>query len=195
MTRMSRRLVVLSSFASLACKGGDATPALGVPAGPAAPARIEDGARTGDSVVVGAAGGAGFAEVGAAFVVENPDSDETTVIYLLSKTTRCVDLSFSRWVDAIESGTTVLELKVFGKVPGTFLVVTTPTPSGRQATAAVSRTSTKGASNEARSTGGWITLESLPNRDSATGSFDLKFTTGHLTGKFNAAFCPNGHEP
>ena len=192
---MRRRLVVLSSFAAIACKGGDATPALGVPAGPLSPARIDDGGRSGESSIAGAVGWVGFAEVGAAFVIESPDSDETTVIYVLSKAVRCVDLSFSRWLDAVESGTTVLELKVFGRAPGSFAVVPTPTPSPRQATAAFTRSSAKGPSNEARSTGGWITLESLPNHDSATGSFDLKFAAGRLTGKFNAAFCPNGHEP
>jgi hypothetical protein len=186
---------VLSSFAAMACKGGDATPALGVPAGPPAPARIDDGGRTVESTIAGAVGWVGVADVGAAFVIESPDSDETTVIYVLSKAVPCIDLSFSGWVDALDSGTSVLELKVLGKAPGSFLVVPTPAPSPRQAIAAFSRNSAKGAPYEARSTGGWITLESLSNQGSATGSFDLKFAAGRLTGRFNAAFCPNGHEP
>ncbi len=195
MTRMGRRWVVLASFVTPACNGRDAPPAPGVLAGPLAAAGIDDSGRTGESSIAGAVNGAAFAEVPAAFVIESPDSDGTTVIYLLSKPARCVDLSFSHWVDAIESGTSVLELMVSGKAPGGFFVATAPTPSWHQAAASVSRTSIAGASNEARSTGGWITLESLSNRGPATGSFDLKFTTGRLTGKFNAAFCPNGHEP
>jgi hypothetical protein len=131
--------------------------------------------------------------VSAAFVIESPNSDAMTVIYLLSKAARCVDLSFSDWVDTIESGTSVLELEVFSKAPCIFLVVATPTPSWHQATAALSRTSARGTSNEARSTGGWV--DSASNRGLAAGRFDLTFVTGRLVGKFNAAFCPNGHEP
>ena len=54
MTRMRRRLIVLSSFAAVACKGRDSTPALGVVTGPLAPARLEDGGRTEESTIAGA---------------------------------------------------------------------------------------------------------------------------------------------
>jgi hypothetical protein len=43
-------------------------------------------------------------------VIESPDSDTTTVIYLLSKPVRCVDLSFSGWDRALGTGSSVLEL-------------------------------------------------------------------------------------
>ncbi len=193
MTKIGRRLVVLSSFAALACKGRDASPARSVPVSPLWFAG--DSGWTGKSSIAGTVGGTGFAEVGTAFMIESPDSDASTVIYLLSKAVSCIDLSFSGWIDALESGTTVLELEVFCKVPGSFLVVTTPTPSWHQATASLSRTSANGASSEARSTGGWINLDSLSYRGVATGSFDLTFAKGRLTGEFEAAFCQNGHEP
>jgi hypothetical protein len=52
-----------------------------------------------------------------------------------------------------------------------------------------------GAVNEVRSSGGWITVDSLSPFGPAVGSFALTFGAGQLTGRFNAAFCAGGHEP
>jgi hypothetical protein len=57
------------------------------------------------------------------------------------------------------------------------------------------RTSSDPPPVEVRSQGGWITLDSIAGRGPARGSFLLEFGADRLTGKFDASFCPSGHEP
>jgi hypothetical protein len=108
---------------------------------------------------------------------------------------RCLDLSFSGWDRTIANGTLVLELKLLGKAPAAFLAVTTPTLSMGEGAAEWMRASADPPPIEVRSTGGWITLDSLLPRGPTTGTFALDFGTSHLTGGFKAAFCAGGHEP
>ncbi len=121
--------------------------------------------------------------------------DATTVVYLLSKPVRCMDLSFSGWDRTIADGTSVLELKLQGKVPANFLVVAGPTLSAREAAAEWMRTSADPPPIEVQSRGGWITVDALSPGGPVAGSFALEFGADHLTGRFHAAFCPGGHEP
>lgn len=131
----------------------------------------------------------------AAFVIESPDSDATTVVYLFSNPVRCLDLSFAGWDHTIANGTLVLELKVLGKDPGAFLAVTGPVLSAREGAAEWMRASGDPPPIEVSSKGGWITLDTVSPRGPATGTFTLDFGSGPLSGSFNAAFCAGGHEP
>jgi hypothetical protein len=194
-TRTRRRLRGIAAVVLVACKGREASPTLDVPPSLPSKASPEEMAIDAASTIAGSVGGAPFTDIAASFVIESPDSDTTTVIYLFSKPVRCVDLSFAGWDRGLGAGGSVLELKVSGKAPGSYLSVTTPTLSAREAVAEWMRTSTKGIANEVRSSGGWITVDSLSPLGQATGTFALEFGAGQLKGSFRAAFCPGGHEP
>ncbi len=194
-SRARSRWPLAAALAMMACKGRDATPAPDLSPAPPAHAQVEDGGPQGGSTVLGSACGAAFTDVEAAYVIESPDSDGTTVIYLFSKPVSCIDLSFSGWERVIPNGTMVLQLKLAGKAPGNYLTVATTPPSAREAAAECMRTSPRGTTSDAPSGGGWITLDSLSARGPATGTFLLEFGAGLLTGRFSAAFCADGHEP
>jgi len=192
-THTAWRCLSALALGLLGCKGRDARQGPGLLPVPSALALTEDAADE-QSTIAGSAGGAPFSQVAAAFVIESPDSDATTVIYLLSKPVRCLDLSFSGWDRTIAAGTLILELKVLGKAPGSFLAVSGPTLSLREGSAELTRTA-EPQPVEVRSTGGWITLDALVPRGPATGTFSLEFGRERLSGRFNAGFCAGGHEP
>ncbi len=191
---MPATLALLAIVALLACKDRELSAAPESPPPPPAPVPVDAPAEE-QGTIAGAAGGVPFTHVAAAFVIESPDSDATTVVYLFSNPVRCLDLSFSGWDRAVSNGTLVLELKLLGKAPGTFISVTDPTLSVREAAAEWMRTSADPPPVEVRSKGGFIKLETLSARGPATGGFSLDFGVSRLTGTFNAAFCAGGHEP
>jgi hypothetical protein len=154
-----------------------------------------DGGSQGENTIAGSAGGTPFSQVASAYVIENPESDLATVIYLLSKPVRCIDLSFAGWDRTIANGTLVLELKLLGKSAGMYRAVGESALAPGEGSAEWMRTSSDPPPVEVRSQGGWITLDSLTGRGPATGSFMLGFGPDRLTGKFDASFCPSGHEP
>jgi len=177
-----------------ACKDREAKPAPELAALSPALTQTGDAAEE-QGTIAGAAGGTPFTRVAAAFVIESPDADATTVVYLFSNPVRCLDLSFSGWDRTVENGTLVLELRLLGKAPGSFLAVTDPTFSAHEAAAEWMRTSADPPPVDVRSKGGWITLDSLSPRGPATGTFSLDFGASQLAGSFKAAFCAGGHEP
>jgi hypothetical protein len=124
-------------------------------------------------------------------VIESPESDNTTVIYLTSTPVGCVDLSFSGWDRMIGAGTSILQLKVPGMRPGRYRVVMPPT----EATAKWMQSEGARPSSEMDSEGGWISVDAVSARGAAMGTFVVDFAAGRLAGTFNANFCPNGHEP
>jgi hypothetical protein len=189
-----RRLSLCAAVWLAACKDPQPGPAPEIPSIVPSPGQDANGADE-DGTVAGSAGGAPFTRIASAFVIENPESEATTVIYLFSNPVRCLDLSFSGWDRTITKGTLVLELKLLGKTPGSFLAVSTPTPSMREAAAEWMRASADPPPIEVRSTGGWVTLDTLVARGPTTGTFALAFGRGQLTGGFKAAFCAGGHEP
>jgi hypothetical protein len=145
---------------------------------------------------IGPSGGAPpFSQVASAFVIENPDSEGTTVIYLFSSPVRCMDLSFTAWDRALADGTMILELKLFGKTPGGYAVVGSQTPSPREAAVEWERTAGKFPPTDARSSGGWVTLDAPSSRGLASGTFAVVLGSGRLNGTFHATSCPEGHEP
>jgi hypothetical protein len=189
-----RRLLPWAAVWLVACKDPPPGPAPEIPS--TLPLLAQDASEDGeDGTIAGSAGGAPFTRIASAFVIENPESEVTTVVYLFSNPVRCLDLSFSGWDRTITNGTLVLELKLMGKAPGSFLAVSTPTLSMREAAAQWMRASADPPPIEVRSTGGWVTLDTLVPRGPTTGTFSLAFGTGQVTGGFKAAFCAGGHEP
>jgi hypothetical protein len=190
----ARRLLACAALCLLACKDRRPPPSQEVAEVAPVLTPVEDASGE-PSRIAGSAGGAPFTHVAAAFVIENPESDATTVVYLFSNPVRCLDLSFAGWDRTITNGTLVLELKLLGKAPGSFLAVTGPTLSTREGAAQWMRASADPPPIEVRSTGGWITLDTLVPGGHTTGTFSLHFGAGPLTGTFDAAFCAGGHEP
>src|SRR3984957_19721280 len=189
---MGRRFLLCASLCSGACKGRQPRPA---PELAVVPAQTPDDAAEEKSTIAGSVGRMQFTHVADAFVIESPDSDATTVVYLFSNPVRCLDLSFSGWDRTIANGTLVLELKLLGNAPGAFLAVTSSTLSARQEAAEGMGTSAEPPPVEVRSTGGRVTLDALVPRGPATGTFALDFGASQLTGSFKEAFCAGGHEP
>jgi hypothetical protein len=151
-------------------------------------------AQSGSGGVTGSADGRPFTNA-AAFLIENPDLESTTVLYVFSAPVSCLDLSFSEWDRRLPSGTSFLELKIFGRAQRQLPVEMTGTPGPGEAVARYARSAAPETSNETRATGGTITLATFLPRSSATVSFSLAFGKNHLNGNLTAAFCPGGHEP
>ena len=162
------------------------------------PTAVDDPATGGGRAAPGAVSGSGdglpFTNA-VAYLIESPDVESTTVIYVFSKPPRCVDLSFSAWDQHIAPGTTFLELKVFGRDSKRLPVVMAETPGPGESVANYVRTAAPEASRELRATGGTVTLGVFIPRSSASVSFSLSFGANHMTGNVSAVFCPGGHEP
>src|SRR5580698_11022514 len=113
--------VLALSSGAIACKSGARTH----PPDPAMVGSAQESARAvpaetdGSNVLGGSIDGVPFTSAMALWI-ESPDMESTTVIYLLSKPVRCLDLSFSDWDRHLPGGTTFLELTFFGHSPGTF---------------------------------------------------------------------------
>jgi hypothetical protein len=176
----------------IGCKGKE--PAK-LPPAPAIPdALATANAQPGSGVVTGSADGTSFTDA-AAFVIESPDVESTTVIYIFSKPVRCLDLSFSEWDRHLPRGTTFLALKINGPPQRQLNAVKTETPGPGEAVANYARSAAPEIANETRATGGTVTLMAFVPRSYATVSFSLAFGRGPLIGDITAAFCPGGHEP
>jgi hypothetical protein len=145
-------------------------------------------------LLTGSPDGAAFANA-AAFVIETPDDESTTVIYVFSRPVRCIDLSFAGWDMHLPGGTTFLELKVSGHVPGTVWAVQAERPAAGQVVVTYARPFVGGDSREVRASGGTVTLAAIAARGPASLNLSLAFGGHALTGGLAALFCPGGHEP
>jgi hypothetical protein len=151
-------------------------------------------ARPEPDTIVGSADGKPFTNA-AAFFIESPDVDSTTVIYVFSRPMRCLDLSFSGWDQELPQQTTFLELKVFAREPGALPAVTAEAPGPGEAVASYTRSAGAATPNETRATGGTVTLAAFAPGTSATVTFSLVFGTHRLMGNVTAVYCLGGHEP
>jgi hypothetical protein len=176
----------------LECNGKE--PTRGSPARETADALAMANAQPVLGGLTGSADGRPFTNA-AAFLIENPDLESTTVLYIFSTPVNCLDLSFSEWDRRLATGTNFLELKIFGRAQRPLPVVMTGTPGPGEAVARYARSAAPETSNETRATGGTITLTRFLPRSSATVSFSLAFERNRLNGNVTAAFCPGGHEP
>jgi len=202
LTRLGRRvlvcaiLFVLTRKARQVATSAHDAPVVPAPAATQAPEPPVEGVGAKvENVVAGVACGAPFSHVSSALRIESPDSNATTVIYLLSNPVTCVDLSFAGWDRTVIQGTTVLELKVFGKTPGTYRVGEGPV-NARVAAVECSRNAGRRAHRRGALDGGlgqprYAVSVVLPRLDiSRSTSREV-----HVTGTFDATFCPGGHEP
>jgi hypothetical protein len=174
-------VLALSSDA-IACKNGARThPPDAAPIGGAQESGRAVTAETdGSNVLGGSVDGVPFTSAMALWI-ESPDIESTTVIYLLSKSVRCLDLSFSDWD--------------VGHSPGTFWAVNAEVPAPEQVVVTYVKTFAGGTSNEIRASGGTVNLDAAVPRDAVSLNLSLAFGSHPLTGKITALFCPGGHEP
>jgi hypothetical protein len=150
---------------------------------------------TGTGTIAGSVAGAPFGSVATALWAGAPDDPATIVAYLFSKPVACSELATPGWDTRITNATSVLEMKAFGTTPGGYQVVTTPTPAPGEASVNYTLSSTSGTPKEDGSTKGTVTLTAVTPNVAAKGSFTLTFGTSTLSGSFDAAYCPGGHEP
>ena len=176
----------------IGCKGKEPAKLSPAPVTPDALAMAN--AQPGSGVITGSADGRPFTDA-AAFVIESPDVESTTVIYIFSKPVRCVDLSFSEWDRHLPRGTTFLTLKISGPAQRQLNAVKTETPGPGEAVANYARSAAPEIPNETRATSGSVTLMTFVPRSFATVSFLLAFGSNPLIGDITATFCPGGHEP
>ncbi|MGH7284273.1 MAG: hypothetical protein ACRELY_22325 [Polyangiaceae bacterium] len=183
-------------FACVGCgsgSGGDAPDSSNQDASSGVDAATPDGG--GGGTISGSPGGSPFSSVATSYVIGAPDDQATTVVFVFSKPVACADLGNPGWDQRITDGTQILELKAFGTSPADFNVVTTLTPAPGEASVNYTLSSTTGTPNEIGASGGTLTLSTLSAGATATGSFALMFGADHLTGTFDAIYCPGGHEP
>lgn len=145
--------------------------------------------------IAGTADGTPFTAVVTSLWAGAPDSAATTVVYMFSGTVDCAALKTPGWDTRITNGTQVLEMKMLGVQPQTYKVVTGPMPGPGEAAVNYTLSSTQGTPKETSATSGTVTLDALVPGSRVSGSMDLSFGTNKLTGKYDAAFCPEGHEP
>jgi hypothetical protein len=150
--------------------------------------------QTGAGTIAGSAAGHAVDSVAAARWIGAPDSKTTTVVYVFSQPVACGDLCATGWDARVPDGTQILELKLFGTEPGTFKVVKTATPADGEASVNTTFTS-GGTPAETSASGGTADLSALTPEESAQGDFTLAFGSESLSGTFDAAYCPGGHEP
>lgn len=186
---------------SMTVGGNDAAGTDAGPLGNDAGSGTDTGTRVDDAgsaagTITGTVGGTMFNTAATALVIGAPDSAATTVVYVFSNPVRCSDLGAPGWDRVIPNATSVLEMKMFGLTPATFTVVTTLTPAPGEATVNHTLSSMTAVPVEMASRSGTVTLSTITAMGPATGSFDLTFAgTDHLSGRFNAVFCPGGVEP
>jgi hypothetical protein len=161
---------------------------------PGLAAPLADAPSVEGSTVEGSVAGREFGAVASALLIESPECSRATVVYLFSKPVRCLDLSFAGWDQAMDPAAAVLELHVEGRTAGSYLVVDAPSPTAGEAVVRSVSAPKRGTAGEASATGGWITMEKVAP-SGATGTFAVTFGARQVKGRFEAAFCPSGHEP
>jgi hypothetical protein len=158
-----------------------------------APLHAADGG-TLDVGSVRGADGALIAPRESSFVIESPDADAATVVYLFSKPVRCLDLSLPGWDKLMGDKTFVLEIVLGGKGPGTYRVTTTALgPDG--ASVQVPRSSGRAGGESLQAGDGAVRLESRRPRGAAQGSFDVTVGGRQWLARFDAEYCAGGHQP
>lgn len=154
-----------------------------------------DPTSSGSGTVSGTIDGRAFDAVGSVWLAGEPDDASTTVIYVFDGPVACDDLATPGWDTRIADGTQAVELKLIGKEPGEYPVPADGRPSGGESDDNYTLTSTSGTPSEISATSGTVTLDALVDSTSATGSFDLAFPTGQLTGTFVSGWCASANEP
>ncbi len=152
--------------------------------------------RNGSGTATGTIGGRAYDAVADARWIGAPDDPvNTRVIYVFDKLVSCDALSDTGWDEAVTDRTQSLEMKLIGKVAGTYPIAPSGRPATGEATANYTLTSTSATPAEMSASGGGVTVDQFLDRAAADGSFDLTFPDGSVSGTFHATFCATGHEP
>jgi hypothetical protein len=130
-------------------------------------------------------------------VGNTPTLAGSTVLYLFSTSVACADISAPGWDNKASgspaAGTKVLELSVGSKSTGTYTVASAIATGGASAAYNVTPA---GATADDVGTSGTVTLATYSAGTSISGCFDVTLTTnGHVSGTFDATWCPSGTEP
>ncbi|MCA9617894.1 MAG: hypothetical protein KC731_02665 [Myxococcales bacterium] len=150
----------------------------------------------GSGTASGSVDGRPFDGVGASYLIGQPDDvDRTLVIYVFDAPIDCADLASPGWDQVVADATQSLEIKIVGKTPATYPIPQDGTPAEGEADVNYTLTSTAGTPSEISAVSGSVALTDFTADTSAAGSFDLTFPSGSLTGSFDGAWCPDGHEP
>jgi hypothetical protein len=148
------------------------------------------------NTVHGTVGGQPFEMVSNAWLIGAPDDpQQTRVIYVFDKPVACSEISMAGWDTTITNATQAIEIKLIGTKPAKYPVATGAQPATGEASVNYTLSATTGTPAETLSKGGSVTLDAITDGKSASGSFDLTFPSGSVTGTFDAAYCANGHEP
>jgi hypothetical protein len=176
---------------------------------------ISDATAGGNDVTGTPNGARQFGVVSNAWWIEKPDprvaggSVVSTVVYLFSRPVPCGNLSTPKWDENREPADTEnLEIEMAWSGP---TQPTPPPPISYQAVSAskgsvppsgmagvfyqVTPQQPPGPPMEWPVTSGTVILTGLNPNVRATGTFDVTFVGGHVTGHFDALYCPNGREP
>jgi len=124
----------------------------------------------GKATISGTADGTPFSANGS-YWLGAPDSADTTVVDVFSKPVACSDLATPGWDTRIPGGTQVLEMKLFGTKPDTFVTTTNPTPGPGEAT--VNYTLASSMPTETSASGGSVTVAARDEGKGTTGNFNL----------------------
>jgi hypothetical protein len=202
-------LCVAASAAWMGCSSSDSSPGGG--AGSATPAGGSGGAGgtgqagsgAGTSGSGGSVGGVGGSAVslpgnslngtlmGMSFTVAATSywigmpggGSAPTQIYLVDEKLSCQAISAPGWDKTIATSTQVLEMGVFGSMPGTYHINTDADANYL------------GGNYNPSADGGTITITTVNPGQNIVGSFDLTFVADTLKGMFDASWCASGVEP
>jgi hypothetical protein len=184
------------AIALVACSsssGSSTGPDGGATTGDAAGQGSSDAGGTG--TIDGEAADASFTHAANSLWLGAPDSPATIVVYIFSNPVACSELAMPGWDTRVTDRTQILEMKMFGTTPATYTVVTTMTPAPGESVVNYTLSSQTGVPTEQFGTGGSVTVTAINANTRANGNFNLQFGSGSLSGSFDAAFCPGGHEP
>lgn len=132
--------------------------------------------------------------VKAAYVIGQADDPAgTIVVYVFDAPVSCTELGSPGWDSRIADSTGVLEMKLIGKVVGTYPVAAMA--QSKQASVNFVLSSRSGTPKEQAASGGSVQLVKLSADGTGEGSFELTFGADTTKGTFAAAACAGGHEP
>ena len=140
--------------------------------------------------IAGDVGGLSFTTPMTVLRAGSPDDPATTVVYMFDHIVQCSEIIATGWDKRVQDHTQALEIKLRGHSVKSYLV------SSGDALINYTLTSTTGTPVESLATNGSAALEAaVADGTKAQGNFDITFATGHLSGRFDATFCPGGKEP
>lgn len=159
-------------------------------------APIEEPASSGSGAISGALDKRAFDTIGSAWLIGKPDdAAQTRVVHLFDRPVKCSEISAAGWDETVADATQVLEIKLIGAAPGKYAIASNGRPGQGQADVNYTLTSQTGTPSEVGARLGSVELATLTDGKSASGTFELTFPGGNVSGDFQAEYCAAGREP